>query len=72
MTREQTGSRGFVWLWLAAGAGSTVLALVVVLGVAVAVLGASFTGCQTGEADTSGISGPAPSAYALQSIPPER
>ncbi len=69
---EQTGSRGFVWLCLAAGAGSTVLALVVVLGIAVAVLGASFTGCQTGETDTASISGPAPSAYALQNIPPER
>ena len=40
-----------MWLCLAAGAGSTALALVVVLGVAVAVLGASFTGCQTGETD---------------------
>lgn len=59
-------------LWLAAGAGSTGFALVVISGLAVAVLGASFIGCQAGDEPASASSGPSPSAYALQSIPPER
>lgn len=59
-------------LWLALGTSSTGFALVVIFGVAVAVLGASFAGCQTGDEPSSASTGPTPSAYALQNIPPER
>ncbi|HEY2536387.1 MAG TPA: CHAP domain-containing protein [Solirubrobacteraceae bacterium] len=61
-----------VWWWLAAGAGSTGLALLAIFGVAVAVLGASFAGCQSNDEPALAATGPTPSAYALQSIPPER
>jgi hypothetical protein len=64
-------SRIWVW-WLLAGAGSTGLVLIVIFAVAVAVLGASFTGCQPTSETASAATGPSPSAYALQSIPPER
>lgn len=63
---------GKVMWWLAAGAGSTGLALLAIFGIAVAVLGASFTGCQPGSEPALASTGPTPSAYALQSIPPER
>lgn len=59
-------------LWLALGSGSTGFTLVAIFGAAVAVLGASFVGCQPGDEPASASTGPAPSAYALQSIPPER
>ena len=60
-------------VWLAfAGVGGSGLVFAGILALAVAVLGASFTGCEaTGEAATS-TAAEAPSAYALQSIPPER
>ncbi len=41
-------------------------------GVAVAVLGASFTGCEPSSEPALASTGPTPSAYALQSIPPAR
>lgn len=63
--------RKVLW-WVAAGAGSTGLALLAIFGVAVAVLGASFTGCQPGDEPALASTGPTPSAYARQSIPPER
>jgi CHAP domain-containing protein len=59
-------------LWLALGSCSTGFALVVIFGVAVAVLGASLAGCQPGDEPAAASAGPSPSAYALQSIPPER
>jgi len=60
-------------LWLFAGSASTCAVLLAVFGVAVAVLGASFGGCQSGSTEsTSEVDGPTPSAYALQTIPPER
>jgi hypothetical protein len=62
-----------LWVWLLAAFGGAGVALLVVFAVAVAVLGASFSGCQPGEETSSASSsGPAPSAYALASIPPER
>ncbi len=65
-----------LWLWLLGAFGGSGLAFIAVFGLAVAVFGASFTGCQPGDepalAATSGPSEPTPSAYALQSIPPER
>jgi hypothetical protein len=64
-------SRKMLW-WVAAGAGSTGLALLAIFGIAVAVLGATFTGCQPGDEPALASTGPTPSAYALQSIPPER
>ncbi len=68
MKPDRTGIR----LWLLCGLGGVGLAVLATFAVAVAVLGASFTGCQTtGEAEAA-VSGPAPSAYALQSIPPAR
>jgi len=63
---------GKVMWWLAAGASSTGLALLAIFGIAVAVLGASFTGCEPGSEPALASTGPTPSAYALQSIPPER
>jgi hypothetical protein len=73
--RQRTADgRTALWLWLLGGLGATSLVLVAVFGLAVAVLGASFTDCQTSGSDepAGSVSGPAPSAYALQSIPPER
>jgi hypothetical protein len=70
--RHTGHGRTGLWLWLAASLGASGLVLVAIFGLAVAVLGASFTGCQPGDAPASSVSGPAPSAYALQSIPPER
>lgn len=63
--------RRMLW-WLIAGVGSTGLALLAIFGIAVAVLGASFTGCQPSDEPALASTGPTPSAYALQSIPPER
>ncbi len=66
-------SRGRVlWVWLLAGFASTSVALLGVFALAVAVLGASFTGCDPGSETASASTGPTPSAYALQSIPPRR
>lgn len=61
-----------LWLWLFGGLGSTGLALVAIFGLAVAVLGASFGACQPTTEPALPSTGPTPSAYALQSIPPER
>jgi hypothetical protein len=63
--------RSAVRWWLAAGSLTILLLLAGVFGVVVAVLGAGFSGCQAtgGEAV---LSGPAPSAAALQEIPPQR
>lgn len=71
MSGERSAGR-VLWLWLLAGFAGTGVAVVVVFAVAVAVLGASFTGCQPGSESAPVSSGPTPSAYALQSIAPER
>ncbi len=68
---EQRSHRG-LWLWLAASMGVTGLVVVAIFALVVAVLGASFTGCQPSAAPAEPTSGPTPSAYAAQSIPPER
>jgi hypothetical protein len=62
------------WWWLAAASGSTGLMLVAVFGIFLAAIGGSFTGCEAESlpVTVTGPAGPAPSAYALQSIPPER
>jgi CHAP domain len=60
------------WLWLIGGLGSTGLMLVAIFGLVVAVVGASFGGCQAASEPALPSTGPAPSAYARQSIPPER
>lgn len=70
-----TGSEGrgrVLWVWLLAGSAGSGVALLCVVAVAVAVLGASFTGCQPADETASAATGPAPSAYALASIAPER
>ena len=60
-----------LWLWLLGALGGSGLAYVLVFGLAAAVLGASFAGCEPGsEPALAASSGPTPSAYALQSIPP--
>jgi cell wall-associated NlpC family hydrolase len=61
-----------VWLWLIGGLGSTALLLVAIFGLVVALVGASFGACQPAAAPALPSTGPAPSAYARQSIPPER
>ncbi len=66
--RDRTG----LWLWLAGGLGVTGLVVVAIFGLAVAVLGASFTGCQPTSEPAGAVTGPTPTAYALQSIPSER
>jgi hypothetical protein len=71
------GARRFaqrkLWLWLLGALGGSGLVLVAIFGLAVAVLGASFTGCEPGsEPALASPTEPTPSAYALQSIPPER
>ncbi len=70
--REQRSSQARWWLWLAGTLGIGGVAVVVIFALAVAVLGASFTGCQAGSEPAEASIGPAPSAYALASIPPER
>ena len=71
--RAQRSGHGRLWLWLLSGLGVTGIAFLAIFGVAVAVLGASFTGCEPGsEPALAAPTGPTPSAYALQSIPPER
>ena len=73
MSALDSKSRGrALWLWLFAGFTGTGVALLAVFALAVAVLGASLNGCEPGNESTSASTGPAPSAYALQSIPPER
>jgi hypothetical protein len=73
MTRARQYTKARLWLWLAGTLGGGGLVFVAIFALAVAVLGASFTGCQPGgEPALASPSGPAPSAYALQSIPPER
>jgi hypothetical protein len=73
MTRARQYTKAKLWLWLAGALGGGGLVFVAIFGLAVAVLGASFTGCQPGdEPALASPSGPAPSAYALASIPPER
>ncbi len=64
--------RTALWLWLAAGLSVAGAVVVAIFGLAVAVLGASFTGCQTGSEPAGTVTGPTPTTYALQSIPPER
>jgi cell wall-associated NlpC family hydrolase len=73
MTGETSSRAGrALRLWLLAGFASTGVCLLGVTAVAVAILGASFTGCQPGVEPSSPTSGPTPTAYALQSIAPER
>jgi CHAP domain len=64
--------RKALWLWLIAAFGSTGLVLVAIFGLVVAVVGASFGGCQPATEAALPSTGPTPSAYARQSIPPER
>lgn len=71
-TPRPNNARRAVWLWLLAALGSSGLLLVGIFGLAVAVLGASFGGCQPATEPALADGGPAPSAYALQSIPPQR
>jgi CHAP domain len=69
---DEQHNRTALWLWLAGGLGVTGLVVIAIFALAVAVLGASFTGCQTGSAPAGTVTGSTPTAYALQSIPPER
>ena len=64
--------RSGLWAGLAGALLAGGLVVTAIFGLAVAVLGATFTGCQSGASATGTSSGPAPSAYALQSIPPAR
>ncbi len=67
--RRRTG----LWLSLAGIFGFGGLTFLCIIAVAAAVLGASFTGCQSAtEPAAASQPGPTPSAYALQSIPPAR
>jgi hypothetical protein len=69
---DEQRDRTRLWLWLAGGLGVTGLVVVAIFGLAVAVLGASFTGCQPTSEPAGAVTGPTPTAYALQSIPSER
>jgi hypothetical protein len=64
--------RSGLWAGLAGALLVGGLVVTAIFGLAVAVLGATFTGCQSGASAAGVSSGPAPSAYALQSIPPAR
>jgi hypothetical protein len=64
--------RRAAWVWLIAGFSTAGIALALAFAVAVAVLGASLNGCTPNAAAATAVSGPTPSAYALQNIPPER
>jgi len=71
MPGRKRASKAFC-LWLLAGFGSSGLVLVAIFGLVVAVVGASFGGCLPATEPALGSTGPTPSAYARQSIPPER
>jgi hypothetical protein len=71
--RERPKSKTGLWLWLAGTFGFSGLLFLCIFAAAAAVLGASFTGCtDSTEPAAASQPGPAPSAYALQSIPPAR
>jgi len=73
MRRQRRTRRTGLWLSLAGTFGVGGLLFLAIVAVAAAVLGASFTGCETGtEPAAASQAGPEPSAYALQSIPPGR
>jgi CHAP domain len=73
MRKERSGQgSGKLWLWLLSGLGGTGLVLVAIFGLAVAVLGASFTSCQPSSEPAIASTGPTPSTYARQNIPPQR
>ncbi len=73
MGAQRHGRRMGLWLSLLGVFGISGLLFIVIFGVAAAVLGASFAGCETGsEPAAAAQAGPAPSSYALQSIPPGR
>jgi hypothetical protein len=61
-----------LWVWLLAGCGGSGLVLVAIFGLVVAFVGASFGGCLPATGPALPTAGPTPSAYARQSIPPER
>jgi len=69
---EERHHRTALWLGLSGLLGLGGLFFIAILAVAAAVLGASFTGCESGSESPAAQTGPAPSAYALQSIPPQR
>jgi hypothetical protein len=71
MGQQQHSRRTGLWLWLSGVLGVSGLLFIAILAVTAAVLGASFAGCQSAEPPAA-QAGPAPSAYALQSIPPQR
>ncbi len=67
-------ARRALWWWAGAGFVSTGLMLVAIFGIVLAALGGSFSGCEAKSLPVTltGPAGPAPSAYALGSVPPER
>jgi hypothetical protein len=71
--REAQDHRGraLLWLSLAVGSGGVGLALIATVGIAVAMLGASLSGCESEEATATAVQ-EAPSAAALRAIPPQR
>lgn len=71
---ERLIKRSLAWWSLGAGFFSTLLFLATIFGIFLATFGGSFTGCDEKSlpATVNGPAGPHPSAYALQSIPPER
>ena len=73
MPQGRRQRRTGLWLSLAGTLGVSGLLFLALVAIAAAVLGASFTGCQSGaEPAAADQPGPQPSAYALQSIPPGR
>jgi hypothetical protein len=70
MMRRQQGKRGR-WLWLMGGLGASGFVILAIAGLAAAILGASVAGCEPNN-EPALAPGPAPSAYALQSIAPVR
>jgi hypothetical protein len=66
-------ARRRLWLWAAGALGVSGFVYLAIFAAVAAVLGASFTSCQTpNETATTTQAGSPPSAYALQSIPPGR
>ena len=61
--REQRSSQRSraLWMWLLSTIGVTGIAFLAIFGVAVAVLGASFTGCEPSSEPALAASGPTPS-----------
>ena len=72
IVQSHRGAKPGVWASLAAALGLTGLMFLAIFAAAAAVLGANLISCHDTPSTVTVHNGPAPTSYALQSIPPER